>query len=112
MVQKVMRILSGVATALLLTGIIMTTDVNKAEATGTNTITVMSMGVSAASDTIFSDEVAGNIAALVMIVIGIYLCMGHGGVALVPAVLLFLAAGLIIQGREAIEGTGLAAAGL
>jgi len=112
MVKKVMRVLSGVAAAMLIAGVAATTDIEQVKASGTNTITVMSQGVAAASDTIFSDEIAGNIAALVMVVIGIYLVMGHGGVALVPATLLFLGAGLIIQGKEAIEGAGYSAVGL
>jgi hypothetical protein len=112
MIKKIMRQLSFFAWALLIGGVVVTTDVEQVIATGTNIVQVMSLGVSNVTETFFSPEIAGNLASAVMIVAGIYIVMTHGGVALVPALVLFLGAGLIIQGREVIQEAGYTAVGL
>lgn len=112
MIKKIMNTLSAIALTVLVSGVVVTLDTERVIATGVDMIAEMSLGPDAVQNTIRGEKIAGGLAALLIIVGGIYVVRGHNGEGLIGVLFIAIGAGLIMRSKEILAGMGLTAAGI
>lgn len=112
MVRKIVGMLSALAMVVLVGGVLVTSNVERVQASGTNQIEVMSVGTDAVSNTIRSEQVAGAITFVLVALGGALIMSGHAGAGVFGFFLIILGGGVLMSGKEVIEGIGLTAASL
>jgi hypothetical protein len=112
MIGKIIRALSVIAIAMLVSGVLFTLSAEQASATGTNVVTAMSLGPDAVQNTFRSEQIAGALAVALVIIGGIFVVRSHGGEGLIGVLFIAVGIGLIMQSAEAIQEMGITAAGI